>query len=312
VTQERKRKIEVAEGRYARALPPVPTLADFAEEFLAWYAMGRRWNSVRQCRRLIRRWVSWHGQRRLDTFGARVIEQVRVQLLARGLSVSYANAHVAMLGQLLRTAAGWKLLAKDAVPTVPKIRRESPKDRTVTVDEERRLLLALSPRLRPVIRFALHTGLRHEELLQAVWREIAWDRGVIRVPGTRAKNHKDREIPLNETALGVLRGLPGGGPDDRIFGYRAIHTMFVRARRRAGLPEDLKIHTLRHTFATRVLMCGVDPRTLQQWLGHASLEETQKYTHPPADHEQRAIRLLDAPHQIPLSLWGDAADVAQV
>ena len=128
------------------------------------------------------------------------------------------------------------------------------------------------------------------------------------VTSVRAKSRKTRAVPLNETALRILRGLPYHGEEARVFGYRAIGSLFVAARRAAGLPEDLKLHSLRRTFATRAVRQGIDLRTVQAWLGHHSLEETEGYVETDPSYDQQAIRLLDGPHRSPHTPPGHSAE----
>ena len=74
--------------------------------------------------------------------------------------------------------------------------------------------------------------------------------------------------------------------------YRSFRTAFERAVRKAGL-ADFTFHDLRHTFASRLVMRGVDIPTVKELLGHKSIAMTLRYTHLSSDHKQRAVSTLE-------------------
>ncbi len=61
--------------------------------------------------------------------------------------------------------------------------------------------------------------------------------------------------------------------------------------------EDFRFHDTRHTFASHLVMAGVDVKTVQELLGHSTLTMTMKYTHLAPDHRTRAIRILDSAYR---------------
>lgn len=74
--------------------------------------------------------------------------------------------------------------------------------------------------------------------------------------------------------------------------YRNFRTAFERAVAQAAL-EDFIFHDLRHTFASRVVMIGVDLPTVKDLLGHKSIAMTLRYVHLLTDHKQRAVSMLE-------------------
>jgi integrase/recombinase XerD len=129
-------------------------------------------------------------------------------------------------------------------------------------------------------------GLRRNEALTLKCSSINAEQMVVRVIG---KGNRERVVPLPESLLLRLRDFwlthrdpewlfPGKCGGDHIVSrdlYRAFHS----ARDITGLGEEVTPHCLRHSFATHLLENGVDIRTLQALLGHASIYSTQKYTH---------------------------------
>jgi excisionase family DNA binding protein len=184
-----------------------------------------------------------------------------------------------IIKHLFRMAVKWGDLRQDPAADVAYLRLDERMIRVLTAEEETRLLDACQVlRLRAVVAFALLTGLRKGELLSLQWRDIGWQKLTVTVEGHHAKNRRYRTIPLTPTTLQVVR--------DR------------QAVRRAGL-TGVTCHTLRHTFATRCLERGANIRRVQRWLGHASVKQTERYTHPEEAYDREAILVLEGPPCVP-------------
>jgi len=166
-------------------------------------------------------------------------------------------------------------------------------------DEEAQLFAQCASQLKPLVITALHTGFRASELLSLTWGDIDFRRRVITVRAGYAKNGESRNIPMNDVLTTTLQAVkmkastegpvfrtPQGGP------YRNFRTAFERAVQQAGL-EDFTFHDLRHTFASRLVMAGVDLPTVKELLGHKGIAMTLRYTHLSTDHKQRAVNALE-------------------
>lgn len=132
-------------------------------------------------------------------------------------------------------------------------------------------------------------GLRVSEACNVKWRDVDASARVIRIMG---KGGKERLIALPQRVLTVIRELPRTG--DYLFGEAPMPTRrayeHVRIQgARAGLLQHLHPHALRHSFATHLLTSGANLRTLQELLGHSSLQATQRYTHIGIDQLARTM-----------------------
>ena len=297
---ERQARVEAANGTFDTPAPPraVPTLADFAPIFLDAYAVDARPRTLEDyAARLDNHLHRWLGSIRLDAITPRVLDDYRTKRRQEGAAPRSINGELTTLSSLLAKAVTRGELPAALKPKMPWMRTEERSIRVLSASEEDRLLFAATPRLRPLIRFALQTGLRRNELLHLTWADIDWSRREVVVIGTRAKSRHRRAVPLNRAALAVLRELQGQPVrHGRIFGYIWVNHLFIHAAQKAGLP-GVSCHTLRHTFATRCLEADppVNIRMLQQWLGHASLAVTQRYLHPTQAYEREAIERLGEP-----------------
>ncbi|MFN7730161.1 MAG: tyrosine-type recombinase/integrase [Bdellovibrio sp.] len=127
-------------------------------------------------------------------------------------------------------------------------------------------------------------GLRVSEACDLKWSQIASDGHTATVLG---KGGKERVIAFPKSLAPLLKKRGGrlvSAPGDSIWGSKPLNTrtayeMIRQAGARAGLMKTLHPHALRHSFATHLLQSGANLRTLQELLGHASLQATEKYTH---------------------------------
>jgi len=95
-----------------------------------------------------------------------------------------------------------------------------------------------------------------------------------------------KAVKMDNSAGEAIFRTPQGKP------CRNFRTAFEHAVQQAGL-EDFTFHDLRHTFASRLVMSGVDLLTVKELLGHKGIAMTLRYTHLTTDHKQRAVRALE-------------------
>jgi integrase len=139
--------------------------------------------------------------------------------------------------------------------------------------------------VRMVALFLLSTGARLNEALGAKWKDIDRKNRVWRIPASTSKSKKVRSIPLNDTAIEVLDRLDTEGKHEWLFvndkiGERLkyVHRVWNRIREKAGLPH-LRIHDLRHQYASFLVNSGRSLYEVQQILGHKDPTVTQRYAH---------------------------------
>jgi len=180
--------------------------------------------------------------------------------------------------------------------------------RGAAADHARALRRALDQRDRALVETAYAAGLRISELAAVDFPALDLRRGEIRVTG---KGRKERVTLLGRPAREAIRGYledarpvllerrPAGVPEPATvflnhrggpLGVRGLRERLDRLRRRAGLPDGVTPHTLRHSFATHLLDGGADLRVVQELLGHESLATTQVYTHVSPARLQAAYR----------------------
>lgn len=156
--------------------------------------------------------------------------------------------------------------------------------------------------LRPLVYVALHCGLRRSEMLRAEWRDLDFEGKTWTVRGEISKSSQSRIIPLNRTALESLRGWAeqhaNAKPTDPVFTHDGTPLKTVTTAWRnlckAAKIEGVGIHTLRHTFASRLVESGADLQVVRALLGHSSLLVTSVYAHASDTSMSAAVNLLAA------------------
>lgn len=171
--------------------------------------------------------------------------------------------------------------------------------RFLAPEEESALRKATSKRLVAQLDISLHTGMRAGEQFSLEWTQVDFERRILTLHKT--KNGTARHIPLNSVALAALESLKGGGgarvfPSARSGGasLQSARGWFNAALKEAGI-AGYTWHCNRHTFASRLVMAGVDIRTVGELLGHKSLSMTMRYSHLAPAHNAAAVdRLVQA------------------
>lgn len=139
--------------------------------------------------------------------------------------------------------------------------------------------------LMPLVLIALNTGLRRGELFSLEWENVNLATKMLTVTAGNAKSRKARHIPLNAEALKILkRWKKQGDGEGLVFPGAAGERMTNINKSWDGLVTEAKLpdfrfHDLRHDFASKLVMAGVDLNTVRELLGHADIAMTLRYSH---------------------------------
>ncbi|UBB25619.1 tyrosine-type recombinase/integrase [Pseudoxanthomonas japonensis] len=153
---------------------------------------------------------------------------------------------------------------------------------------------AYADHLTPVVLLAMNTGLRRGELLALEWSDINLQARMLTVRRENAKSGKQRHVPLNAEAVAVLRQWASqGSGSGSVFGIFGIKSSWDTLLTTARI-EGFRFHDLRHHFASRLVMAGVDLNTVRELLGHADLTMTLRYAHLAPEHLAAAVERLVA------------------
>jgi integrase len=246
--------------------------------------------------------LPYFGKMAMESIGAKEIREYVMGKLADGYADKTVNNHLLVLSRYLAVARDERVLdaPKVKIESIPVTWSEA---RYLDASEIRRLVMAAghdSPEYANLITVALNTGMRIGELLALSWADIDLEakkirvrKSLCRVSGTlkTPKNGKQRDIFLNEAAIAALRSLEHRVGTVFSVSYSAAYDAITRISAKAGL-DGVGWHTLRHTFASLLVLEGVPLFTVSRLLGHSSIRITERYTHLNDEKNKDAVASL--------------------
>jgi integrase len=324
LTEARKRartlKAEIQLGADPRgavkAQQAVITFDDFFTNHYLPYVKPRKrsWARDEELYRL--RIKAVFGDRRLNEITRQQIQSFHTSVLGMGLAPATADHHVKLIRQALNLAIEWDMLDKNPAAKVPLFNVDNKVEHYLNDEQLEGLLAVLrTDSNRTVCRiamFLLSTGCRLNEALGATWSQIDREGRVWKIPASNSKSKKIRSVPLNDSALAVIRELDTEGRFDHghlfVNGqtkkrYTTIMKVWSRLRAKAGLTH-LRIHDLRHMYASFLVNSGRTLYEVQQILGHSDPSVTQRYAH------LSSRSLQDAANCASVAIRGQPAGVA--
>ncbi len=299
-----RKKAEVLEGKLNPAKThKSPRLEAFAEEYLGWSQANKKPRSYERDGTSLVALRSFFAGKTLADITPWLIEKYKKERKDKGKSNQTVNLELACLKTLFSKAVTWKKATENPVKEVKMLRVNNARVRFLDDEEEGRLLAECTGYLHDIIVTALHTGFRRNELLSLRPEDVDFARGLVSVRAGYAKNGEGRSVPMSTVLRGMLPRLSRDAKaSDSPALFRnhqgaplsayALHASFQTAIKRARL-VDFHFHDLRHTFASRLIMAGVDIRTTQELMGHKTIAMTLRYSHLSPDHKRKAIQALE-------------------
>jgi integrase len=286
-----------------------PLFDDIAEEYLEDYRSRRRATSSDQHGYALKALKSEFSGMRLSSITPHAIDRYKRKRKQEGRSEVTINRELAFLKNMFTVAIQWCKAADNPVKKVEIYREDNSRTRFLTEEEEERLLAECQPHIHCVIVTAIHTGLRKSELLGLTWNNVNFEHRLVTVEAAYAKNREARSGPMSSCLTETLKPIRISDPNVPVFlnskgmPYRDISRAFNSAVGRAGI-QDFTFHDLRYTFASRLVMRGVDLATVKELMGHKHINMTLRYAHLSPGHKHSAIAVLDqsAPIFAPLGV----------
>jgi integrase len=307
--QDARQKVSEQKSLLARDVDPADeraqkrsdlTFRNFAKDHYLPHATMHKKTFQEDQYKLDKRILPILGDFRLSTITVRDITSLHAKV-KEGTTATTANHYLTLVRRMLNLAVQWGLLEKNSASLLQKFKEPPHRERYLTKEELPRFLKALGEmedRLSmAAIKLLLFTGCRKGEILSLTWENV--QEGRIYLPVT--KNGKARSVLLNAKAKEVLEELRSkrkeGSPDtDFVFPSRHgaakghLHDLrkpFDRVCEAAGI-DGLRVHDLRHSFATFAVMSGASLHEVQKLLGHSDIGMTQRYAHMVDESLQRA------------------------
>ncbi|MFI5347730.1 MAG: tyrosine-type recombinase/integrase, partial [Elusimicrobiota bacterium] len=263
-------------------------LTDFIVEYLAYAKSNKARQSYERDTYIIKNFTDFIKADKLSAITPGKLEAYKVHRRENGAKLTTVNRELNTIKAMLNKAVAWGSLAQSPAKSVQKFREPRRQVRYLSKDEVRTILKAADDRLRPIIEVFLHTGFRRDELVHLAWADIDFKNRALSVQSKddwHPKDYEARHIPMTPRLKEVLEELPrkdGGfvfrnGSGNILNGIVLARTFRVLLRS-VGI-KSASIHTMRHTFASHLVMSCSDLYTVQKLLGHSSIKTTEIYAH---------------------------------
>ncbi len=307
----RKRKNEALEGKKLpeRLRRATVSFAEIAKDALAYSKSNKL--SYNDDRWRMETLLRWFREYPAESITAQDIER---RFEKEKWSPATLNRYRALLSLTYRLAIRNGKAKENPARQVRHRLENNARIRFLSPEEETQLRTAIEtacPKRLPELELALNTGLRMSEQYRLRWEDVSFARRTLTIP--RSKNGETRHVSLNKAALCALATLEkrangsefvcGGAVEPRRWFEPIVKTADLSA---------FSWHCLRHTFASRLVMAGVDIRTVQELLGHKTITMTVRYSHLAPKHTLAAVEKLDAPTVSPTDTTTDTAGSASV
>jgi len=291
-----KRKVEIAEGKFLdKKKSENIRFEDFIDEFYRLHCVvNKKPSAIKTDRSLLRTLKTGFKGMYLATITPVILEEYK-SLRLKSVKPATVNKELATLKCMFNKAIEWGKFYENPVKKVKLLRENNQRLRYLEKDEIKKLLDACTDHLKPIVILALNTGMRKGEILKLKWHDVHLERGLIYLTDT--KNSESREVPINDVVRQTLIRVHKHPDSPYIFcnkdgvPYKEIKNSFCKAVKRCGIMHA-RFHDLRHTFASHLVMLGVDLKTVQELLGHKSIEMTLRYSHLSPDHKNKAVDVL--------------------
>lgn len=290
----------------------ITEIEQLKDEFLAYLEVekNRSLSTTFNYNRYLTRFIEFaisNGVTKPEQITLELVQKWRLHLARQKNQKGQELKKITQAYHVIALRAFLKYLAKRDIKTLAAEKIELPKIQRASVDfldgeEIARLLEAPSTkdpvgiRDRAILETLFSTGLRVSELVSLNRDKINIERGEFSV---RGKGGKERLVFLSDTAKYWLsrwlalrqddfpslfipitkKGKPIKKGKEVRLTARSVERLVKKYALKAGITKNIVVHTLRHSFATDLLMSGADLRSVQQLLGHSSITTTQIYTH---------------------------------
>ncbi|WP_367989491.1 tyrosine-type recombinase/integrase [Vibrio sp. NTOU-M3] len=290
------------------------TLGRYLEEHYQGYLVAMNPKRARQSYMCIANTFKHLADKPLDEITAWDIQQWVAERRKQGRAPATITYAFNRLKAAFNRAVEWDFIDSHNLNNVKLIKEDNTRIRYLSKEEEQTLLSCLSlrdKRLRdanqvegryvdyfePLIIMAINTGMRKGEMLSLRWEHISMTNRSLTIHSINAKSKKTRTIPLNDTVFDMLEQWRAQNLEaEYVF---MVNGDVVKSSQypwenllKAADIHNFRFHDLRHHFASKLVMAGVDLNIVRELLGHVDLKMTLRYAHLAPEHKAAAVNLI--------------------
>ena len=268
-------------------------LREFLEKYGQFSSATKAENTYALDRHSLRLLINHLGDVLLKEITPKMIEEFKVRRLEQVKPAS-VNVELRHLKAAFETAVKWSILEKNPLKSVKQVKvRGKNLPKFLSREQVTTLLNQIADAdFRNLICFYLYTGCRRNEALNLRWDDIDLQAGTVAFHVT--KSGESRIVPINAKLAEILQKMERNGEKPFNFNRWFVTHRFKRYLKEAGIngSDNLHLHSLRHTFASHLVMDGVDLYTVAKLLGHSSVAVTQMYAHLAPDYLKLSVDRL--------------------
>lgn len=301
-------ELKIAKGELG-LLPKDSDLEKLFKEFSNYSKTNHSPSTVKRYRAILDHFKAYLTQyypniSKISQLTPRVFEEYKTHRKNQEAKPKTVNIELQTLKSIFSLAIKWGYTSNNpakAIEFLKIIQRKEP--RFLTKEEWDKLLANCNEWQYPIFYTFLHTGMRKQELMNLEWQDVDFERRIIkiRVKDDWTPKTAERNIPISNGLLELLkkhkektkRGNLVFHEEGNIIENNKLRKQLMKVTKKCGFPEVTKLHTLRHTFSSHLVMKGVDLPSVMKLLGHADIQTTMIYSHLAPDHLTKAVDKLD-------------------
>jgi integrase len=266
----------------------IPTISEFYRDTYLPYLKSYRRNMQSDLSFITNHLLPLFGKKHLDEIKQQDVINAQQSMRNAGYAPGTANKYVVQIRYMYNVAKENKIPGSEHNPAAGvKQYQVNGRERFLTQEETRRLIAAVGKsnnrQLKYIIPLLLMLGCRKSELLNAKWENFDREKCIWTIP--LSKSGKLRYVPLSQAVLALLDKLPRWSSCPYLIPnphtglpFTDIHEPWHTACKRAGL-KDVRIHDLRHTFASNLVNAGHSLFVVSKALGHSTTRMSERYAH---------------------------------
>jgi len=288
---------------------------EFCEKYLKYVRTNKSVNSYKREAYTVKKFKEFFENILTLKFNNQLIENYKLKRRQDSIQNKSINRELEILRHMLILAKEWMYISK--IPRVKLLPVRKKPVKFLSIEEVERLLNNCTPWLKPMVIVMLNTGIRYTELKNLKFKDIDFEKKEIIIMSSKNTSNRSesftdfRVISMNNTVTEILVWLINNYVDPTTLNivlrkpHQMIHifckpdgsqigsirTSFVKAMRRSQI-ENTDTYILRHTFASHLVMNGVDLVTIQKLLGHSSISTTMIYAHVSDSHKADSVKKL--------------------
>ncbi|MDR1235907.1 MAG: site-specific integrase, partial [Holosporaceae bacterium] len=313
LAEKREQAQKQKEEEEAKTKEEESKIITFSQVYEMYIPAQKTKKDPKTCRNEIGYYENWFketiGSKPLDTIKTDDIQIIIDKALSSNKKPATARLLKAFVRQVLNFAKSRELYTKDNVAekvTIPKF--DNRRTRFLSAEEARKLLEVLKERNKQVhdmTVFSMYSGARLGEVFSLCWENINFKTKFITLFDTK-NNNKTRHIPLTKETEKLLKDLKKPNSNGLVFKteegekFKNLPKVFFRVINELGFNEgitdsrqEVVFHTLRHSYASWLMMEGADLFVVKELMGHSTTIMTERYSHLSPEHLKKTASLLD-------------------